>query len=108
MSRAKINLENTMLNLKKTTGSVLAALALSAFVSSCSITMPLTATANPVGKKVGSSKATIYLRVLAFDQDASIKTAAKNGGITKISTVDVKTSDLLGLMTTLETIVTGE
>ncbi len=70
--------------------------------------MPQTATSNAVGSKVGKASATVYLNVLAFDQDASIRTAAKNGGISKISTVDVKFSNFLGLIQTYETIVTGE
>nr|WP_262482126.1 TRL-like family protein [Capnocytophaga canimorsus] len=32
----------------------------------------------------------------------------KNGGITKISTVDIKHSSILGLVVSYETIVTGE
>ncbi|GAB5523614.1 MAG: hypothetical protein Roseis2KO_14860 [Roseivirga sp.] len=74
----------------------------------CAVTLPVNATSNPVGTKVGTSKATGYLGVLFFNQDASIRTAAKNGGITKISTVDIKTSSVLGLLVTYETIVTGE
>lgn len=76
--------------------------------SSCSITMPVNATSNPVGSKVGSAKGMMFLHSLAFGADASIKSAAKNGGITKISTVDIKYSDVLGIVQTYETIVTGE
>ncbi len=77
-------------------------------LSSCSLTLPVTATSNPVGSKVGTATATGYLGVLFFDQDASIKKAAKNGGITKISTVDINRKDVLGIVVTYETIVTGE
>lgn len=89
---------------------MLAAISLSiiAFLSSCSLTMPAAATSNPIGSKVGTAKATGFLGVLFFDADASIRTAAKNGGITKVSTVDVKMSNLLGLIVSYETIVTGE
>lgn len=77
-------------------------------LSACSITMPGTATSNPVGSKVGTSKGTVVLG-FSFDEDASIQTAAKNGGITRISTVDVKiTNVLFYLFVTYETIVTGE
>lgn len=79
-----------------------------ALLSSCSLTMPVNATSNTVGNKVGRSKATIILSVLAFNQDASIRSAAKNGGITKISTVDIKQTSILGIYGTYETIVTGE
>lgn len=77
-------------------------------MSSCSIILPVNATSNTIGSKVGTAKATGYLGILFFDADASIKTAAKNGGITKISTVDVKHTSILNLLVTYETIVTGE
>lgn len=86
----------------------IASLALAAMITSCSLTLPVNATDNPVGSKVGTATATGYLGVLFFDQDASIKAAAKNGGITKISTVDIKQTNILGLIVTYETIVTGE
>lgn len=75
---------------------------------SCALTLPVNATSNPVGNKVGTAKATGYLGVIFLDADASIRTAAKNGGITKISTVDIKQTSLFNLIVTYETIVTGE
>ena len=83
-------------------------LAIVAMMSSCSLTLPVTATSNPVGEKVGSAKATGFLGVLFFDADASIRTAAKNGGITEISTVDIKQGNVLNIIVTYETIVTGK
>lgn len=77
-------------------------------LSSCSITMPVNATSNPVGNKVGMSSGTCFLGMLCFGVDASIQTAAANGGISKISTVDLRTKNVLNLITTYETIVTGE
>ncbi|HPF01247.1 MAG TPA: TRL-like family protein [Bacteroidales bacterium] len=77
-------------------------------MASCAVTLPVNATSNPVGSKVGTATATGYLGILFFNQDASIKAAAKNGGITKISTVDMKQTSLLGIIVTYETIVTGE
>lgn len=79
-----------------------------AVMSSCALTMPVGATSNPVGKKVGTAKANGYLGVIFFDQDASIQKAAENGGITKISTVDLKSTSVLGVVVGHETIVTGE
>ena len=76
-------------------------------LTSCAITLPVNATSNEVGSKVGMSKATGYLNVLWFDQDASIQKAAKQGGITKISTVDLKQTNMLGVIQTYECIVTG-
>lgn len=86
-------------------GLALGALALT--FTACSITAPVTATSNAVGSKVGTSKATVILG-LSFDEDYSIRSAAKQGGISKISTVDVKVSTILNLYNTYETIVTGE
>jgi hypothetical protein len=77
-------------------------------LSSCSITLPVTATSNPIGEKVGTATAVGFLGVFFFDADASIRTAAKNGGITKISTVDIKSSNYFGLIVSYETIVTGK
>ena len=88
--------------------SILGLFAFVAMVSSCALTLPVTATSNPVGNKVGTATATGYLGILFFDADASIRTAAKNGGITKISTVDIKQTSLLNIIVTYETIVTGE
>ena len=76
-------------------------------LTSCAITLPVNATSNEVGSKVGMSTATGYLNVLWFDQDASIQKAAKQGGITKISTVDLKQTNMLGIIQTYECIVTG-
>lgn len=87
---------------------IIAALLTAALVASCSLTMPVNATSNAIGSKVGTAKATGFLYILFFDADASIQTAAKNGGITKISTVDIKFNNILGILTTYETIVTGE
>ena len=95
--------------MKKLRNSILGLVVAGALLlSSCSIVMPVTATSNPVGTKVGTATATVYLGFLALDQDASIQTAARNGGITKISTVDMKQGNVLGLIWTYETIVTGE
>lgn len=77
-------------------------------MSSCALTLPVNATSNPVGSKVGTAKATGFLGFLFFDQDASIQKAAKAGGISKISTVDIKSTNLLGIIVTYEAIVTGE
>ena len=88
--------------------TVAAMFAVVAMMSSCALTLPVTATSNTVGSKVGTAKATGYLNCIFLDQDASIQTAAKNGGITEISTVDIKKSSLLGIIVSYETIVTGK
>lgn len=83
------------------------ATALLLVLSSCSITLPIAATSNTAGSKVGTQK-TMVLFGLYFNGDASIRTAAKNGGITKISTVEIKQMNVLNVYQTYETIVTGE
>ena len=88
--------------------TVAALLAMVAMMSSCALTLPINATSNPIGPKVGTASATGFLGILFFNADASIRTAAKNGGITKVSTVDLKQRNILGLLITYETIVTGE
>jgi len=88
--------------------AIFASLALVAMMSSCSLTLPVNATSNPVGNKVGTAKATGFFGILFFNADASIATAAKNAGITKISTVDIKYNNVLNILTTYETTVTGE
>jgi hypothetical protein len=81
---------------------------LSIIISSCSITKPVSATSNPIGSKVGKSSGTCYFKVICMDVDASIVTAAQNGGITKISTVDYRQKNILGVIQKHECIVTGE
>jgi hypothetical protein len=87
---------------------IAALFAVVALLASCSVVLPVNATSNPVGSKVGTAKATGYLGYIFLDQDASIRAAAKNGGITKISTVDIKQTNVLNIIVTYETIVTGE
>ena len=79
-----------------------------AMLSSCTITMPRTATSNPVGAKVGTSEADTFLFLICFGGDYSIKTAAKNGGITRISTVDVKLFNVLNVYQKWTCLVSGE
>ena len=76
-------------------------------MASCSMTAPLAATSNTLGKKVGEANATIVLG-LVFGGDYSVQKAMKNGGITKCSTVDVKTTNILGIVIKKKCIVTGE
>ncbi len=97
-----------MKNLQNTIKTLAIAAVATAMMTSCSLTLPVNATSNPMGSKVGYAKATGFLGVLFFGADASIRTAAKNGGISKISSVDIKHTSILGIMVTYETMVTGE
>jgi hypothetical protein len=68
---------------------------------------PVSATSNPVGEKVGQSSGVVYLGVFG-DVDASMRTAAANGGISEISTVDFEVSNMFNVIQTYTTTVTGE
>jgi hypothetical protein len=60
-----------------------------------SVSGPVAATGNSGGSKMGQATST---GILGFaGGDASINTAAANGGITKISHVDYHTTGLLGI-----------
>ncbi|HKL85827.1 MAG TPA: TRL domain-containing protein [Treponemataceae bacterium] len=76
----------------------------------CTTVAPMGATSNPVGKKVGEASAN-YLFAgfpLSLNQDMSIAKAAANGGITKISTYDLKVLTYFGVFSKVTTTVTGE
>ena len=95
------------------------------FLTSCISTMPLTTTSNSINQsdKVGVSKSVWLLGMIplsgddgediggsgiAKGVDQSIFTAAKKGGIDKISTVEERTTKkLFGLIVEYETIVHG-
>lgn len=64
------------------------------------------ATSNSVGSKKGEATCQAIL-FIAFG-DCSIATAAKNGGISKIHTVDTKNFSILGIYSKQTLEVTGE
>ncbi|MFC1808529.1 TRL-like family protein [Candidatus Omnitrophota bacterium] len=66
----------------------------------------LTATSNERGEKVGEATAKLICGVSYGD--GSIETAAANGGISKIKTVDLKVKNVLGIYMETTTIVTGD
>ncbi|MDR2305113.1 MAG: TRL-like family protein [Treponema sp.] len=77
-------------------------------ITGCAITQPFDLTENPVGSKVGEATGMLVLNgTYGGFVDYSLQTAAKNGGITKISTADVRTKYLLYAIE-YTTIVTGE
>tara|TARA_B110000444_G_C18811776_1_gene582985 strand:+ start:190 stop:462 length:273 start_codon:yes stop_codon:yes gene_type:complete len=80
----------------------------SILLASCSLTLPVGATSNTIGSKVGTSSGTCYWGLLCFDADAGIQSAARSAGITKISTVDYRQKNVLNIVITHECIVTGE
>lgn len=70
--------------------------------------LPVSASSGTIGgSKIGTATA-VGICGLWPIADASIEKAAKNGGITKVSTVDVKVSNYLYIVTTYKTKVTGD
>ncbi|PLX06439.1 MAG: hypothetical protein C0596_18410 [Marinilabiliales bacterium] len=72
------------------------------FLASCTIYHQVDVTNNPVGTKVGVAKGSNF-----GNCDVTLETAAKNGGITKIGTVEYKAKGFLIFMK-YTTTVTGE
>jgi hypothetical protein len=73
----------------------------SIFFTSC-VTSTYMVTDNPVGTKKGVAK----LALFGVDKDISLEAACKNGGITKIGTVEVRTTYFI--IPFVKTVVTGE
>jgi hypothetical protein len=72
------------------------------------ITMPsAVGTGNLAYSKVGKSQSKSILGLVATG-DASIATAAQNGGITQIKYVDYKAENILGIIGTYTTTVYGD
>ncbi len=67
----------------------------------------LNPTSNSVGSKTGTAECVSYLSLVAMG-DCSVETAAANGGISKIATVDTKVNSILGIINNFTTVVTGE
>ena len=69
--------------------------------------LPEMATSNAAGTKVGTAECASYLGMIATG-DASIETAMKNGGITKITQVDWEVNNILGFVGKYKVIVHGD
>jgi hypothetical protein len=68
---------------------------------------PITVSSNAVATKTGvSEKCTSILGLIATG-DCSIENAKKNGGIKHVSTVDFDRTNMLGIINTGTTVVTG-
>jgi hypothetical protein len=68
---------------------------------------PLTATSNSASSKIGTAECTSILGLVSTG-DASIETAMKNGGITKIHHVDFHSTSILGIYAKYMVTVYGE
>ncbi len=86
-------------------------------MASCSMTRPYAVTNNKLGSKTGVSKTNIIFGastgnalssgVFVTNKNFGVIEAAKNGKVSKIGAVDVKTTNFL-LFQKVEVIVTGE
>lgn len=86
---------------------LITAVAMVSLLTGCyTIDAPVDATSNPVGEKVGEASGSIVLGIGTVD--ASIRSAAANGGISEISTVDVEIQNILNVYQKVTTTVTGE
>jgi len=75
----------------------------------CMTVSPVAATGNPLGSKVGEASTFYLFGTIPFRGDHGIVKAARNGGITNISTVDIKKVVWpFGIGVRVITIVTGE
>lgn len=69
-------------------------------------TTPVHATTNNVGKKKGEACATSILGLVTTG-DATIRAAADAGGVKNVSAVDASIKNILGIVATYCTIVSG-
>ncbi len=77
-------------------------------VSCATYPIPITATSNELGPRVGKAADYIYFGMFGDASGANIPAAARNGGITKISTVDVQVQNFWNIVQTVTCVVTGE
>jgi hypothetical protein len=93
-------------------------LVLAAVVSGCAtaypvgsllteLKLPIGATGNAGGSKIGTAECVSYLGMIATG-DASIETAKKNGNISKITHVDWEVKNILGLIGKYKVTVYGD
>lgn len=77
-------------------------------LAGCTTVSPVGATGNPIGSKVGEATASFLFGVLPLGKaDMGVVTAAQNGGISTVSTIDTKVFNGL-FVTKITTVVTGE
>lgn len=76
-------------------------------LASCSVAGPIAVTNNTIGSKRGVAERKIILGMRFGHTDLGVATAAKNGKITKVATVDYKVTGGL-FVKKYQTIVTGE
>jgi hypothetical protein len=87
--------------------NIFAASVVAIAMASCTAGSPGIAT-GAQSLKTGVSERTIWLGITLGNTDLSAATAAKNGGITKVATIDFEVVAGKPLRTILRTVVTGE
>ena len=89
--------------------AITACLLMIATMMSCATyPIPITATGNELGPKVGRASDNIYFGLFGDASGANILAAARNGNITRISTVDVQVSNFLNIVQKVTVVVTGD
>ena len=68
----------------------LAVLALALFVASCSTVQPIAGATGTVGSKTGEASQKFVFFFFPLKGEGGIMRAAKNGGITRVGTVDMR------------------
>ncbi|WP_457747693.1 TRL-like family protein [Sulfurimonas sp.] len=71
------------------------------------VKQPVTATSASEGSKVGISDSCTSILGLIATGDCGVESAKKNGGITSVTSVDYKSNNILGIIHTGHTVVTG-
>jgi|SoiMetStandDraft_5_1073268.scaffolds.fasta_scaffold196171_2 hypothetical protein len=103
---SRVGLALASLSLLVSTGCAMAASPVNGFFYS-DVDAPLAVNSDADNTKKGMASCHSYLGICATG-DASIETAAKNGGIKKIHHVDFKSHSVLGIYAEFTTIVYGE
>ncbi len=94
--------------MKKLVVSALAAIALAAVATSCTTVSPRMVSSASIEKTGEATGLLLFGALPLTSADWSVATAAKNGGIKKVATVDFKRHSILGIVVWNTTIVTGE
>ena len=94
--------------MKKMIAFIACLLMVMTLVSCATYPIPITATGNELGPRIGKASGHIYFGMFGDASDANISAAARNGNITKISTVDVTVENFLNIVQTVTCIVTGQ
>jgi hypothetical protein len=83
--------------MKKTLNTIILVVTATLLLSSCEFTRPIAVTSNPIGSKVGISKTfgILFFPPFVGMGNTGVVAAAKQGGITKISTVDLTRTDYI-------------